>query len=188
MDGAINAYFDDILSKFQCGFRKDYSAQHRLFYMIKEIRKIRDSKRVFAALLMDLSKTFDSISHKLLLAKLHAYGFDKILLTFMHASLSQRQQKTKVGSTFSELMSIKYFIWCSPRIYLRVTFIYILYLRFVILNNHLELGSYADNTIPFVFGENFDEILGELEKCMAKISEWFLHNCLKGNPRKLHFF
>ena len=42
----------------------------------------------------------------LLLAKRHAHGFDKISLTFMHAYLSQWQQKTKVGSTFSELMSI----------------------------------------------------------------------------------
>ena len=46
------------------------------------------------------------ISHELLLAKLHAFGFDKISLTFMHAHLNQRNQKTKVGSTFSELVSI----------------------------------------------------------------------------------
>ena len=38
------------------------------------------------------------------------------------------------------------------------------------LNDHLEFGSYADDTTPFVYGENFDEILGELEKHMAKIS------------------
>ena len=40
-----------------------------------------------------------------------------------------------------------------------------------ILNDHLEFGSYADDTTPFVYGENFDEILGELEKHMARISE-----------------
>ena len=42
--------------------------------------------------------------------------------------------------------------------------------------------------IPLVYGENFDEILGELEKHMAKISEWFLHNYLNANAKKCHLF
>ena len=78
MHDEINAYFDDILSKFQCGFRKGYSAQHCLLYMIEKIRKIRDSKGVFADVLTGFSEAFDCISHELLLEKLHAYGFDKI--------------------------------------------------------------------------------------------------------------
>ena len=61
----INAYFDDTLSNFICGFRKCYSAQHCLLYMIKEIRKIIDSKGVFVAVLTYLSKAFDCISHEL---------------------------------------------------------------------------------------------------------------------------
>ena len=91
MHNEINAYFD-ILSKFQCGFRKGYSAQHCLLYMIEKIRKIKDSEGFFAAIITDLSKAFDCISHELLLTKLHAYGFDKISLTFMHAYLSHRLQ------------------------------------------------------------------------------------------------
>ena len=55
-----------------------------------------------------------------------------------------------------------------------------------ILNNHLQFGSYADDTTPFVYGENFDEIFRELEKHMAKISEWFLHSCFKANAKKFH--
>ena len=57
-----------------------------------------------------------------------------------------------------------------------------------ILNNHLEFGSYADDTTPFVYGQNFDEIHGELEKHMGKISEWFLHNYLKANAKKFYLF
>ena len=169
MHDEINAYFDDILSKFQCGFCKGYSAQHCLLYMIEKIRKIKDSKGVFAAVLTDLSKAFDCISHELLLAKLHAYGFDQISLTFMHAYLSQRLQKTKVGSTFSELMSI---LFGFPQGSILGPPLFIIYIcDLFILNDHLEFGSYADDTTPFVYGENFDEILGELEKHMAKISE-----------------
>ena len=41
--------------------------------------------------------------------------------------------------------------------------------------------------ILLFMGKIFDEILGELEKHMAKISEWFLHNCLKAIAKKFHF-
>ena len=36
----MNVFFDDILSKFQCGFRKGCSVQHCQLYMIKKIKKI----------------------------------------------------------------------------------------------------------------------------------------------------
>ena len=37
-------------------------------------------------------------------------------------------------------------------------------------------------------GNIIDEILGELEKHIAKISEWFLHNYFKANAKKFHLF
>ena len=43
---------------------------------------------------------------KLLIAKLYAYGFDKVLSNFIYPCLRQRKQKTKVGSTFSDLLKI----------------------------------------------------------------------------------
>ena len=52
MHDEIYAYFYDILSKFQCGFRKGCSAQHCLLHMIEEIRKIREMfLRIFLKLL-----------------------------------------------------------------------------------------------------------------------------------------
>ena len=43
MHNEMYGYFNDILPKFQCGFRKDHRAQHKLLFKIKEIRKIRDN-------------------------------------------------------------------------------------------------------------------------------------------------
>ena len=40
-----------------------------------------------------------------------------------------------------------------------------------IINNHLGFVSYADNTTRFVYEENFDQMLDELQKHMTKISE-----------------
>ena len=99
-------YFDSIFSKYQCGFRKGNSLQHCLLYMIEKIKQARDNNNVFVAVLTDLSKVFDCITHKLLIAILNAYGFDSPSLKFMSACLNFRKQKTKVGSTFSDYLNI----------------------------------------------------------------------------------
>ena len=104
-------------------------------------------------------------------------AFYKISLTFMHVYLSQRVQKTKVCSIFSELMSILFGV---PQRYILGPLLFIIYIcNLFILNDHLEFGRYADDTTPFVYGKNFDEILGELENHMAKISEYFYIIALK---------
>ena len=50
---------------------------------------------------MDLSEVFDSIRHELLIAKVHAYGFDLNSLTFFYSYLKNRKQNVKINSTCS---------------------------------------------------------------------------------------
>ena len=71
----ISEHFRPILSKFQCGFRKGFSAQHCLLAKLEKWKSTVDNKRNFGALLIDLSKVFDCLPHDLLRAKLNAYGF-----------------------------------------------------------------------------------------------------------------
>ena len=63
-------YFDKILLPSQCGFRKGYSFQHCLLAMLENFKKSVDDGNEFGALLTDLSKAFDCIDYKLLIAKL----------------------------------------------------------------------------------------------------------------------
>ena len=51
--------------------------------------------KVFGALLTDLSKAFDCLSHELIIAKLNAYGFSLPALKLVQNYLSKRQQRTK---------------------------------------------------------------------------------------------
>lgn len=44
--------------------------------MIEKAKKILDKGGTFGALLTDLSKDFDCMTHELLIAKLHALSFD----------------------------------------------------------------------------------------------------------------
>ena len=69
----ISDYFEDILSKYQCGFRKGYSAQHCLSVMIERWKQMVDCGGVFGALLTDLSKAFDCIPHDLIMSSTRIY-------------------------------------------------------------------------------------------------------------------
>ena len=80
----ISKYFETRFSKFQCGFRKGYSAQHCSLAMIEKWKAAVDSGSAFAALLTDLPKAFDHIPHDLIFARLAAYGFDTNSLKLIH--------------------------------------------------------------------------------------------------------
>ena len=54
----ISAYSEPILSKFQCGFRKEFSAQLSPLAELEKWKSAVDNKRNFGALLTDLSKAF----------------------------------------------------------------------------------------------------------------------------------
>ena len=53
-------FFDNILSKYQCGFRKGLVTQHCLLLM-----KAVDNKEAFLSFLTVLSKAFDCLNHEL---------------------------------------------------------------------------------------------------------------------------
>ena len=52
------------------------------FLQLEQWKKVLDNKNFVGPVLMDLSKTFDCIPHDLVIAKLHAYGFNENSLTF----------------------------------------------------------------------------------------------------------
>ena len=60
-----------------CGYRKGFITQTALLYFIQKWNFMLDKKEYLGAILMDLSKAFDTINYQLLVAKPNAYGFSK---------------------------------------------------------------------------------------------------------------
>ena len=75
------------LSPYLYSYRKNVNAQQELLALIENWKKVLDNKGFAVAVLMDLSKAFDTINHDLLVAKLHAYGFSNDSLKLLYSYL-----------------------------------------------------------------------------------------------------
>ena len=52
----MSIYFEEFFSKYQCGFRKGFSAQHCLVSMLEKWRSALNNKKTFGALLTDYQR------------------------------------------------------------------------------------------------------------------------------------
>ena len=85
----VNSFITDFLSDFLRGYRQDFST-HVSIKLIESWRQSLDRRGYSEAVLMDLSKALDTANHELLIAKLHAYGFNKESLELILDYLSNR--------------------------------------------------------------------------------------------------
>ena len=69
----LTTLMEQLLSKFQCVFRKGNSAQYCLLVMLKKWENTVDNRKLFGAILRDLSKSFYYNSHELVIVNLNWY-------------------------------------------------------------------------------------------------------------------
>ena len=181
----ISEYFEPILSKFQCGFRKGFSAQHCLLAMLEKWKAAVDNKNTFGALLTDLSKAFDCLPHDRLLAKLNAYGFSLSALKLVQSYLSNRKQRAKINLEFSSWEEILFGV---PQGSILGPLLFNIFLcdLFIIMND-VDFASYADDNTPFFVANDLDEVIYKLQNASKSLFQWFADNQMKANPDKCHF-
>ena len=104
--------------------------------MIEKCKSALDKKEDTGAIL------FDTINHELLVAKLHAYGFDKQSLALVLSYLTNRWQINNVFSSWTEqLLGVPQGSVLGPLLFN----IYINDLFFT--NEYINACNYADDTI-----------------------------------------
>ena len=151
--------------------------------MLEKWKSAVDKGKSFGALLTDLSKAFDCLSHDVLLAKLHAYGFSLSTLKLIHSYLKTKQ-RTKFDSTCSSweeiLSGVPQGSILGPSLF--NIFLYDLFYSM----NETDFASYADENTPYVTGDSLEGVINSLENVSIKLFKWFADNQMKANKDKCH--
>ena len=177
----VNEFVKDKLSPLLSGFRKHHSTQHALLHMVEKWRRHLDNGETAAALLMDLSKAFDSINHDLLIAKLDAYGFSKAALGFIYSYLHERKQRVDSDSIFSIWKDIEVGVLQGSILGPLLFNIYINDLLIETLEPSVNICNYADDNTIYSASKSLTDCLCDLEHAMVSMSmvfrEWFAIEC-----------
>ena len=152
--------------------------------MLQKWKHAVDNKKVFGVLLTDLSKAFACICHDLLIAKLNAYGLSLPALKLVHNYLQNRKQRTKNGTAYSLWEEIFSGVPQGSILGPLLFNIFLCDLFLTIEGNYFT--NYADDTTPYVIGNNAEEVVSELKAITQKLFTWFAQNEMKANLNKCH--
>ena len=97
MQTQIASFINDNLYAYISGYRKGYNTQYALMVLLEKWRNSLDNNGYTGAVIIDLSKAFDTINFELLIAKLCAYGFTKSALKMVHSYLNNRWHRTRIN-------------------------------------------------------------------------------------------
>ena len=134
---------------------------------------------------MDLSKAYDCIPHDLLIAKLEAYGLDKISLNILFDYLNNRKQRTKIGCSFSSWYDI---ITGIPQGSILGPLLFNIFINdLFLLQIKSEICNFADDNTLYSCDKELGTVISNLKYDMTNILNWFRYNSMKANPDKFQF-
>ena len=176
---------NNTISPSQYGFQKNKSTTMACINYYELIAEALLKKQTVISISLDLSKAFDSISHKILLQKLNYYGIRGTPLKWLESYLSQRQQCVALNNGKS-LSNLEYLTNGVPQGSILGPQLFLLYINDIVkTSNKLSFILYADDsTILFTYDYQTPNPELILNKELQHISDWITSNRLQLNVNK----
>ena len=176
---------NNILHNSQYGFRAGHSCEHALFEAQNDLTLALDRKQIALLLLVDFSKAFDMVDHKILLKKLEHYGIRGTVLQWFASYLTNRQQYVHVNNQNSEKLPLKYSV---PQGSILGPTLFIIYINDLPgIFKQAKFIFFADDANIIVKGESIGEVQEKINRLQSLLDEWVRNNGLKLNIKKTKF-
>ena len=128
---------------------------------------------------MDLSKAFDCISHDLLIAKLHGYGFSFETLTFLNSYLRNRKQCVKINNICNVLKILS----GGPQGSILGPILFNIFLNDLFLSlKNTDLHNFEDDNTITAVCDQLPDLIKMLEAEGVLSVGWFRKNEMVVNP------
>ena len=189
----LQTHFDEagLMTAFQSAYRKHHCTESALLNIHNDILLNMAKGSVTALTLLDLSATFDTIDHTILLDRLNGYyGISELALGWFKSYLSGRTHLVKVGSTLSHPVALQY---GDPQGSVLGPILLSLYTNPIssIIQSHSSINYhfYADDTQLYISlsPANFSHGIQNLKNYLNGIQNFMFTNKLKVNTDKTEF-
>ncbi len=150
---------NNILSKVQSGFRSSFSCTTAVVKVMNDIYNALETQQLCAAIFIDLAKAFDTVDHSILLSRLCSIGVSNSTLSWFSNYLFNRSQYVKIDQQLSVPLTINKGVPQGSVLASTLFSIYINNISQVICSQKTYIHLYADDTILYVVGLSYDEVL-----------------------------
>lgn len=173
-----------ILSPNQFGFTPGKNTTQAVGHLVNKIANKLESKLKTLVVFIDITKAFDTVSHKLLIAKMERNGIRGVPLELFQSYLKNRTQKVKFKGKVSKVKEVLYGVPQGSVLGPLLFLIFINDLCNMKIKN-CYISSFADDTAILFWADSWLE-LGELvnEVLNVEIMPWFRENLMTVNCAK----
>ena len=175
---------NNILSKWQFGFRPGHSTAHPMIHFLNKITDSLNKKNHTIAVFCDLKKAFDTCDHTILLLKLKKYGVSGTELQWFESYLTKRKQFVNIKGRSSSLLEIDLGV---PQGSILGPLLFILYINDLPLSSKFLSLLFADDTTLLYTHENLNTLTTIVNEEFQKVCEFFRINKMVLHPDKTKF-
>lgn len=175
-----------LLGRNQFGFREGKSTEDAVLKLTSKLTALMDKGERCVGVFLDLQKAFDTVSTKILLARLQNVGIRGIVLDWFSDYLSERTQIIRVENYESDIGHCTFGVPQGSTLGPTLFLIYINDLFNITLPN-VELLMFADDTVLVFHGKTWEIVRQEVEEGLAQITIWLENSLLSLNTSKTKY-
>ena len=190
----------DQMEKCQLAYRENFSTETALLKVKTDILDAIDKNKVMCLVMLDLSATFDTVNHHLLLNRLkHRFGVCNLALAWLEGYLTNRTQRVVIQNEdgYTAQSAKNPLTQGIPQGSILGPILFNLFvdpLGELCRAKGVSFHGYADDTQNYLsfwpmsgYGDNHFESITKLENCIEAVHHWMQTNFLKLNENKTEF-